>query len=269
MQLMHGLNLKPDSLEDGFAALWRHAAIRAEIGELLPLTYERRDTTVVAMPGLEHLPLQAHARYTRAEVFAALGISTISQPKEHREGVYFAEAQRIQLMFVTLNKDESHFASTIQYRDHAVAADLFHWESPNSWRQDGKAMLRCIGRGPGSSEHRLLFVRERTAGGIEGTFRCFGQVDLAGDLAGERPVALTWRLRQPFLSSSTSRWASSPPASGKLVSSLWRGALAPDRSGLEVCGRELAVLQSCLDALEAVPGQLRHELSRRRRSPRC
>ena len=198
MQLMHGLNLKPDSLEDGFAALWRHAAIRAEIGELLPLTYERRDTTVVAMPGLEHLPLQAHARYTRAEVFAALGISTISQPKEHREGVYFAEAQRIQLMFVTLNKDESHFASTIQYRDHAVAADLFHWESPNSWRQDGKAMLRCIGRGPGSSEHRLLFVRERTAGGIDGTFRCFGQVDLAGDLAGERPVALTWRLRQPL-----------------------------------------------------------------------
>ena len=29
----------------------------------------------------------AHARYTRAEVFAAMGVSAIDKPKEHREGV--------------------------------------------------------------------------------------------------------------------------------------------------------------------------------------
>lgn len=140
----------------------------------------------------------AHARYTRAEVFAALGISTIDRPKEHREGVYFATELRAQLMFVTLNKDEASFASHIQYKDHALSADLFHWESPNSWRQHTKAMLKCIGEGPQASEHRLLFVRERSSGGVEGTFRCFGQVDQQGELEGARPVALTWRLRQPL-----------------------------------------------------------------------
>jgi hypothetical protein len=101
-------------------------------------------------------------------------------------------------MFVTLNKDDASFASHIQYKDHALAADLFHWESPNSWRQQTKAMLRCIGHGPEASEHRLLFVRERSSGGVEGTFRCFGQVDQHGELQGDRPVALTWQLREPL-----------------------------------------------------------------------
>ena len=34
--------------------------------------------------------------------------------------------------------------------------------------------------------------------GCRGAFRCFGQVDQHGDLEGDRPVALTWRLRQPL-----------------------------------------------------------------------
>ena len=198
MQLMHLLGMKPPTLQEGFDQLWRHPAVLAELAELVPLVHAQRDADVMRLPGLDDVPLMAHARYTRAEVFAAMGVSVIDKPKEHREGVYFVPQSRTQLMFVTLNKDESKFASNIQYKDHAVSADLFHWESPNNWRQHTSAMLRCIGRGPGASQHRLLFVRERSSGGIEGTFRCFGQVDLYGDLERDRPVALTWRLRQPL-----------------------------------------------------------------------
>jgi hypothetical protein len=198
MQLMHLLGMTPSSLASGFEQLWRHDVVLAEVAELLILTHTAQDATVSPLVGLDQVPLLAHARYTRAEVFAAMGISTIDRPKEHREGVYFAPDLRTQLMFVTLNKDDASFASHIQYRDHALAADLFHWESPNSWRQQTKAMLRCIGQGYQASEHRLLFVRERSNGGVEGTFRCFGQVDRAGELEGDRPVALTWRLRQPL-----------------------------------------------------------------------
>lgn len=198
MQLMHLLGMKPPTLQEGFDQLWRHPAVLAELAELVPLVHAQRDAKVTPLPGLDDVPLMAHARYTRAEVFAAVGISAIDKPKEHREGVYFVPHSRSQLMFVTLNKDESKFASNIQYKDHAVSADLFHWESPNNWRQHTSGMLRCIGRGPEASQHRLLFVRERSSGGIEGTFRCFGQVDLYGDLKGDRPVALTWRLRQPL-----------------------------------------------------------------------
>jgi len=198
MQLMHLLGMTPSSLPSGFEQLWRHDPVRAEIVELLALAHAARDAAVSRLVGLDQVPLMAHARYTRAEVFAAMGISTIDRPKEHREGVYFATELRAQLMFVTLNKDDASFASHIQYKDHALSADLFHWESPNSWRQHTKAMLKCIGEGPEASEHRLLFVRERSSGGVEGTFRCFGQVDQQGELEGDRPVALTWRLRQPL-----------------------------------------------------------------------
>ena len=101
-------------------------------------------------------------------------------------------------MFVTLHKDEKKFSSAVRYKDYAITPDLFHWETPNNWRQDNPAMLRCIGAGSGGSINRLLFVRERSQGSIEGTFRCFGQVDLFGDLEGSRPVGLTWKLRQPL-----------------------------------------------------------------------
>ncbi|MGD9960155.1 DUF3427 domain-containing protein [Nocardioides sp.] len=196
MQLMHLLGMRPATVHRGFEQLWRHPTVRAEVVELLRLVHAQRDASVVPLLGLEDVPLMAHARYTRTEVFAAMGVSAIEKPKEHREGVYFVPDSRTQLMFVTLNKDEAKFASNIQYKDHAISADLFHWESPNNWRQHTSAMLRCVGRGSQSSRHRLLFVREKSNGGIEGTFRCFGQVDLYGELEGDRPVGLTWKLRQ-------------------------------------------------------------------------
>ena len=198
MQLMHTLLLNPSRTQEGFETLWRHPAVRHEIAELLTLVRTDLDVAPVPLFDLADVPLMAHARYTRSEVFAGLGVSTIDRPKEHREGVYFVAQSRVQLMFVTLQKDTRKFSSTIQYRDHALTTDLFHWETPNSWRQQSPATQRCIGEGPEGSAHRLLFVRERSSGPVEGTFRCFGLVDLHGELEGDRPVALTWRLRSPL-----------------------------------------------------------------------
>lgn len=198
MQLMHLLLLKPESLADGFATLWRLPAVREEVAGLLTLDRQHLDVVPQHLDGMTDVPLMAHARYTRAEVFAAIGISTPAKPKEHREGVYYASDQRTQLMFVTLEKDSKQYAPSLQYRDFALAPDLFHWESPNSWRQDGPATRRCVGLGDDGSRQRLLFVREGRTGATTSTFRCFGQVDVTGDLTGDRPVAMTWSLRQPL-----------------------------------------------------------------------
>lgn len=198
MQLMHALRLRPRTLQEGFTILWRQPAVREELAALLRLARQDVDTSPTPLLGLADVPLLAHARYTRAEILAALSIGTIDKPKEHREGVLFDRASGVQLMFVTLHKDAKQFASSIQYRDHALTPDLFHWETPNSWRQGSAATLRCIGEGREASAHRLLFVRERRTGAVESTFRCFGQVDLHGELEGDRPVALTWRLRTPL-----------------------------------------------------------------------
>ena len=197
-QLMHLLTHRPRDLQSGLDLIWQLPAVRSELSELLTLTHENLDAETIVMPGLEEIPLLAHARYTRAEVMAALGIGTIDKPFVHQTGTLLDPATRIQLLFVTLNKDTKRFSSTIQYKDHALSSDLFHWESPNNWRQDSAAMLKCIGQGRNGSKHRLLFVRESSHGPIEATFRCFGQVDPAGSLEGERPVALTWKLRQPL-----------------------------------------------------------------------
>lgn len=197
-QLMRLLRHQPRDLQSGLDLLWQLPAVRSELAELLTLTHENLDAETVVMPGLEDVPLLAHARYTRAEVMAALGIGTIDKPLVHQTGTLFDPTARVQLLFVTLNKDAKKFSSTTQYKDHALSSDLFHWESPNSWRQDSPAMLKCVGQGPDGSIHRLLFVRESSQGPIDGTFRCFGQVDLAGSLEGDRPVALTWKLRQPL-----------------------------------------------------------------------
>ena len=198
VQLLHGLNLRPPTLEEGFAVLWRQRSVRDEIAALLALTRPQADALPIPLLGLDDVPLLAHARYTRAEVLAATGVSDVSRSFPQQSGVHLEPSARVQLMFVTLHKDNARFSSTTQYNYHAISRDLFHWESPNNWRQDGRAMQKCIGAGPGGSQHRLLFVRERSHGAIEGTFRCFGQVDLDGKLEGERPVALTWRLRQPL-----------------------------------------------------------------------
>lgn len=198
VQLFHQLQLSPPTLQAGFEILWRHAPVRNEIAELLTLVHADLNVSPVPLENVPEIPIMAHARYTRAEVFAAIGVSTPNKPKEHREGVYYASDSRIQLMFVTLHKDTSKFSSTTQYRDHALTSGLFHWETPNSWRQSSPATRRCIGEGDGASLQRLLFVRERSSGPVEGTFRCFGQVDLHGSLEGDRPVGLTWRLRQPL-----------------------------------------------------------------------
>ena len=102
MQLMHVLLLKPESLADGFASLDRLPAVRNEVANLLLLDRQQLDAVPQPLEGMVDVPLVAHARYTRAEVFAAIGISTPAKPKEHREGVYYASNQRTQLMFVTL-----------------------------------------------------------------------------------------------------------------------------------------------------------------------
>ncbi|MCB0877888.1 MAG: DUF3427 domain-containing protein [Thermoleophilia bacterium] len=198
VQLMHLLLYYPSTVEEGLETLWELPAVRDEICQLLRLDAGQLDATPKPLLGLPDVPLQVHARYHRDEVFAALGISSIDKRKEHREGVFYARDLRTQLMFVTLHKDEQRYAPSVQYRDHAISRELFHWESPNNWRQTSNAMKACAGIGPDASQHRLLFVREASTGWTKSRFRLFGEVDLDGELIGERPVAIAWRLRCPL-----------------------------------------------------------------------
>lgn len=186
-----------DSFDAGFQALWKYEAVRAELLGLLDVL-DRSSETVGRPLGLApYISLQAHVLYSRDEVLAALGVGTPQKPPQLREGVKWIEEERVDALFVTLNKSERDYSPTTMYRDYAISPELFHWESQSTTRQDSATGQRYVNHASQDS-HVLLFVRE-TAKGEAGTepYLCAGPVQYVGH-EGERPMAITWRLRTPM-----------------------------------------------------------------------
>jgi superfamily II DNA or RNA helicase/HKD family nuclease len=75
--------------------LWSQAAARAELLELINVLDDRaaHRTFPIAdeLPTFRDVPLSLHARYTRDELLAAIGRSTLAAPFTHREGPLWHE----------------------------------------------------------------------------------------------------------------------------------------------------------------------------------
>src|SRR5580765_2621158 len=91
------------------------------------------------------------------------------------------------------------------YRDFALSPDLFHWESQNTTTitsAPGQRYLNHARRGT----HVALFVREAPSDDLgPAPFLCLGLCDYV-EHQGERPIALTWKLRRAR-PGETFRWA--------------------------------------------------------------
>ncbi|MCT0213270.1 hypothetical protein [Synechococcus sp. CS-1327] len=105
-------------LAKSLVRLWAAAAIRAELVELSGLLLERTDHLVAPLdwpfladgePALP-VPLKLHGRYSRSEVFAAFGLLNEARSFPGREGVFFDEASRCEVFFITLKKSERLFS---------------------------------------------------------------------------------------------------------------------------------------------------------------
>ncbi len=182
------------------ADLRRHPPLIRELKELLELLGARpRDPRPpVVVQGRDSL-LALHARYTRREVMAVLGILAGNGAVANlREGVVRSRARRVLALFVNLDKSEKGYIGQTRYRDYAISPRLFHWESQVKNTADGS--LGRLYR-----EHRergwevLLFVRERPKDdrGLALPFACLGQV-LHVRSEGECPISILWRLEHPM-----------------------------------------------------------------------
>jgi hypothetical protein len=114
-----------------------------------------------------------------------LGASATLPPS--RAGAY-------DLLFVTLEKSAAT-KEHLKYRDFALNAERFHWQSKARTRRDsvdGRRLLDPIGVGCTA----LLLVRERDdeRPGVTMAFRYLGPVHPDGD-HGERPISIEWALR--------------------------------------------------------------------------
>lgn len=159
-----------------------HPAVLAELGELAALLEDRAPSLPAVLSDLPEVPLQVHAAYTRNEIAEGFGLKGAGWIT----GVRYDEETATDLLLVTLNKVEKHYTPTTMYRDYVVSRDRFHWESQSGASRHTGAGLRYV-------EERsrvLLFVRiERSD-----PYLFLGRCELES-ASGDRPIAITWRLR--------------------------------------------------------------------------
>ncbi|OWY63037.1 helicase, partial [cyanobacterium TDX16] len=184
---------KDAGLQEGADLLWQHPQVRAELLELLPVLAGRIDHLGGTLTSHLDVPLHLHARYTRREILAAFGVGSGSKVAPWQTGVYWAPDAQADLFAFTLDKTAGSFSPTTRYRDYAISRELIHWESQGATRADSKTGRRY-------REHEamgtsvMLFCRERVT---DNAFWFLGPATYVNHI-GERPMAITWRLKTPL-----------------------------------------------------------------------
>ncbi|MFD7935468.1 DUF3427 domain-containing protein [Streptomyces sp. NPDC059755] len=187
----------------GFATLRKQPAVRSELRQVL--AYNLAHTEHVPIPllgvgGPSGVPLTVHASYTREEILPALGQSFIGgfMPADFREGVKWCESIKTDALLITLDKDEKDFSPQTRYHDYALNETLFHWESQNQTSATSPTGLRYQHHAVDGS-HVLLFVRrfKNTDIGSSQPWMLLGPAEYV-DHAGSKPMAITWRLKEPI-----------------------------------------------------------------------
>src|SRR5258707_3931220 len=107
------LTLTPDARDAGLVlqALGNSSAVQSELLQLLDVLEDRAEHRTFALAEavpdaatFRDVALALHARYTRDEVLAALGRSTLAKPFSHREGPLWDSATNTDYFFITLEK---------------------------------------------------------------------------------------------------------------------------------------------------------------------
>lgn len=182
------------TLEQSLRAL-HHPDLQIELQDILIILMNRIAHQQLPMSPDIDSPLQNHARYTREQILSGFAASTFEVRSSAREGVLELKDQNLELLFVTLDKNEKQFSPTTMYHDYAMSEHLFHWQSQNSARTDkgkGLSYIEHNARG----KRIMLFVREQSKDEYGRTmgFVNFGEVDYVSH-SGSKPMSITWQLK--------------------------------------------------------------------------
>lgn len=178
------------------------SVVRNELSELLEVLEERAEHQTFPLheftsdAAFADVPLAIHARYTRDEVLAAVGRSTLERPFSHREGPFWHPETNTDYFFITLEKSEKYYSPSTRYRDYAIAPDVFHWESQSRTRAGSPTGQRYIHhRERGSRVMLLVRPSNKDAWGGTQTFTFLGPATYES-YSGDRPMAIIWRLQR-------------------------------------------------------------------------
>lgn len=173
------------------ARLGRNPEAITELRQLADVLEVRSTLPSVPLPGLETTPLLLHGQYSRREIQTAVGWLTDSARPAGREGVLRLKEQRMELLFVTLDKSSGYHA-TVSYHDYAMSSTRFHWQSQNSTAPETPIGQQYLAS-PGNGWRFQLFVRADRAS----PFIACGPVTLV-ESTGARPMNIVWQLQAPM-----------------------------------------------------------------------
>lgn len=155
-------------------------------------------------------PLRLHGVYTKAQIQAALGLSTLTRKSSSREGVERLKNIKLEAMYVDIIKQREEGSMTA-YKDFAQSREFFHWETQNRVRE-GSREAEAYRNG---DNNMLLFVRQQVEHpdfGCRMGFVYLGQVTMRS-MEGSRPMQIVWHLNTP-MSEATYGFASQYKALG-------------------------------------------------------
>jgi superfamily II DNA or RNA helicase/HKD family nuclease len=182
-----------ESVTQGFDAMRREVAARAEVATVVDLSFEAASHVPLPLTGsLAEVPLQVHARYQREEILAALDFPRL--PNSFREGGFYFADRNVDAFFITLKKSEADYSPTTMYADYPISRDLFHWESQSTTSVNSPTGRRYL---DGSSTV-LLFVRQEPRDEFGTSPYLFLGPATYVSHAGDRPIAITWKLQIPM-----------------------------------------------------------------------
>jgi superfamily II DNA or RNA helicase/HKD family nuclease len=191
------MNRSLDEMPAAWAELWATPAIRGELLELFAVLEDTRGRSFPLQGRLANLALQVHATYGLDEVMAALDERTkTGTVRRLREGIFHWKAQRADLLFVTLDKSEADYSPTTMYRDYAISARRFHWESQSGIHADTETGRRYIEHAARAHEI-LLFVRQARFArpDVTAPYTFLGPARYVRH-EGARPMAIEWELER-------------------------------------------------------------------------
>jgi hypothetical protein len=197
MLLLQLWGTSPDrlALQDALDRLWACPACLDELRDLFTLLLERTDHLAPPLDWDQPVPLALHARYSRAEIYAAFGLISDTQQTTGQSGVLFDRATQCDVFFITLKKSERLFSPTTRYNDYAISPWEFHWESQSLTREASATGQRYIHHVERGSRVLLLVREESKRGGVTLPFLCLGFAEYVSH-EGERPMAIRWRLHR-------------------------------------------------------------------------
>ena len=167
-----------------------------EIIDLLKYQFDRIDFIDTPVEIGFECPLDLHCTYTRDQILVALDFL---KPSTVREGVKWLPDQKLNILFVTLNKSDKDYSPTTMYNDYSVNEWLFHWQSQSTTAERSPTGQRYIHHKERGSRV-LLFIREYKTNQITNRAEAYTYLGTANYVKhqGEKPMNILWKLDEPI-----------------------------------------------------------------------